>query len=57
MKTITIYDPPTGWMFGFPREYKPLPGETVAETLKRDGYPEKECGWASKYCRFWEKEV
>lgn len=36
-----LYDPPEGWKYGFPKEYKPLPGETVADTLRRDGYPEK----------------
>jgi hypothetical protein len=51
---ITIYDPPSGWMFGFPRQYNPLPGETVEQTLIRDGYPKKEAEWAGGYCRFWE---
>ncbi len=37
-----IYDPPSGWQYGFPKEYKPLPGETLAATLLRDGYPQKE---------------
>lgn len=50
---MTIYDPPSGWQFGFPKPYKPLPGETLAETLKRDGYPERMMDVA-KYCRFWE---
>jgi hypothetical protein len=26
---ITIYDPPSGWQYGFPLPYKPLEGETV----------------------------
>lgn len=37
-----IYDPPSGWMYGFPKPYKPLPGETLVQTLLRDGYPQKE---------------
>lgn len=36
------YDPPGGWMYGFPKEYRPLPGESLRETLLRDGYPQKE---------------
>jgi hypothetical protein len=36
------YDPPGGWRYGFPKLYKPLEGETLAETLLRDGYPQKE---------------
>lgn len=53
---ITIYDPPSGWMYGFPRTYKPLEEETIEQTLVRDGYPKKEAEWAGKYCRFWESE-
>lgn len=54
---ITIYDPPSGWKCGFPRPYRPLPKESVADTLRRDGYPE----WldpegAAKHCRFWEDD-
>lgn len=54
---IVMYDPPSGWRYGFPRLYKPLPGEPVTETLKRDGYPQKEidCGGA-EHVRFWETE-
>jgi len=52
---ITIYDPPSGWRYGFPREYKPLPGESLEQTLLRDGYPQKEIDNAgADYCRFWE---
>lgn len=35
-----MYDPPSGWKYGFPKPYLPLPGETLKETLLRDGYPE-----------------
>ena len=37
-----IYDPPAGWRYGFPKPYNPLPGESLADTLRRDGYPEYE---------------
>lgn len=47
-----IYDPPSGWMYGFPKPYKPLEGETLAQTLIRDGYPTKDAEFASKHCRF-----
>jgi hypothetical protein len=51
----TFYDPPSGWRYGFPREYKPLPSETLADTLRRDGYPEREDPeFAAKHTRFWE---
>lgn len=52
------YDPPAGWRYGFPKEYNPSnPLETVASTLRRDGYPQEllEQGM-DKYTRFWESE-
>lgn len=50
---MLIYDPPSGWMYGFPKSYNPLPGETLEQTLLRDGYPQKELDWgAAKHCRF-----
>jgi len=55
MKTepTTHYDPPAGWKYGFPRPYKPLPGETLEQTLRRDGYPQNEIdNGGAKYCRF-----
>lgn len=47
-----IYDPPSGWRYGFPRPYNPLPNESLKDTLIRDGYPEKEAEFGAKYCRF-----
>lgn len=48
-----MYDPPSGWRYGFPRPYLPLPNETLEETLLRDGYPQEEINWGgAKYCRF-----
>jgi len=41
-KRQLLYDPPSGWLYGFPKPYRPLPGESIEETLRRDGYPEKE---------------
>ena len=54
-ETTTVYDPPGGWRYGFPRPYTPLEGETLAETLLRDGYPQSELdrsGGAT--ARFWD---
>lgn len=39
---MMIYDPPSGWRYGFPKTYQPLSGETLTQTLLRDGYPQKE---------------
>jgi hypothetical protein len=50
----TMYDPPSGWQFGFPKFYHPEPGETVEQTLVRDGYPAEDAELGAKYCRFWD---
>jgi hypothetical protein len=47
-----LYDPPGGWRYGFPRAYAPFEGETLTDTLVRDGYPESEADFAARYCRF-----
>ena len=51
--TNLLYDPPSGWRYGFPRPYLPLPGETLEQTLLRDGYPQHEIdNHGAKYVRF-----
>ena len=48
-----IYDPPSGWKYGFPKPYLPLKDETLDQTLLRDGYPQNEIDQGmSKYTRF-----
>ena len=54
----TFYDPPSGHRYGFPKIYNPLPNEKLADTLLRDGYPQKELDWgAVNHVRFWGKMV
>lgn len=56
--TITIYDPPSGWLYGFPKQYLPLKGELLEDTLMRDGYPQKEIdAGMAKYVRFWDQPM
>lgn len=51
----TVYDPPSGWMYGFPKQYKPRDAnEPLEETLVRDGYPALDAEFAAQHCRFWE---
>lgn len=55
---ITLYDPPSGWRWGFPKAYEPLPDESLEDTLRRDGYPEKEIEWGgAEHVRFWERDL
>lgn len=50
---MLLYDPPSGWRYGFPREYKPsYPKEPVHQTLIRDGYPASEALFGAQHCRF-----
>lgn len=51
---MKMYDPPEGWKYGFPKQFNPLPGESIEDTLRRDGYPEEliALGWG-KYTRMW----
>jgi len=51
-----FYDPPSGWQYGFPKEYKPLPEEKLEDTLRRDGYPERLMEVAMMATRFWETD-
>lgn len=51
-----IYDPPEGWRYGFPKPYKPLTGEELQDTLRRDGYPEHMIEIADRATRFWESQ-
>jgi hypothetical protein len=48
-----LYDPPSGWRYGFPRPYEAVEGESLEQTLLRDGYPQLEIdNGGAKHCRF-----
>jgi hypothetical protein len=49
-----IVDPPSGWMYGFPR---PLDQSVPFRSfLKQHGYPESLMTLAEKYSRYWTEE-
>ena len=52
IETGLVYDPPEGWMYGFPKPYKPYVGESLADTLLRDGYPQRKMDIGTRHCRF-----
>ena len=56
-QTKMIIDPPGGWRYGFPKQYDPLPGETLRDWLVREGYPPQEVEWAVHHCRSWESDI
>lgn len=54
MSKITIVDPPSGWLYGFPCE---LPeGKLYVDLLREHKYPEKDLQLALSYSRYWEEE-
>ena len=51
---VLMCDPPSGWMYGFP---KPIPEEVVGdmdEWLVSEGYPRSMLSEGGTPCRFWE---
>lgn len=58
--TVTIIDPPSGWMYGFP---KIIPDEarktevSLREWLLAQGYPSKDIPLALRHSRYWHEEV
>ena len=60
MKKVTIYDPPSGWKYGFPKKVpesvlKGKNGE-FRQWLLDEGYPEKDIDFALIYGRRWQEE-
>ena len=55
---ILIIDPPSGWMYGFPKAIsRDAALFDLDEWLVHNGYPQKLINMGmSKYCRFWEQE-
>lgn len=49
-----MVDPPSGWRWGFPKEFRPNPGETLKSWMIRCGYPHTEVDFAMNYLRVWE---
>jgi len=66
MAQYLIVDPPSGWMYGFPKAIKSVPdGETLhtfdwssltevyKKLLEASGYPAKDIDFALEHSRFW----
>ena len=46
-----IIDPPSGWMYGFPRKYDEETDGPMEEFLLHHGYPEHDIDYACKHMR------
>ena len=59
-KKKVMYDPPSGWKYGFPKEVPESVLNGKEEDLKRwiidQGYPKKDIELALKYGRYWETD-
>ena len=40
-EVVMIVDPPSGWMYGFPRPYNPKKNESDEKWFARMGYPQR----------------
>lgn len=56
---VLMFDPPSGWQYGFP---KPIPQKCLDNDtefkryLVQNGYPDHMLDMAFKYSRYWEAE-
>lgn len=50
-----MIDPPSGWKYGFPKEYPDmtLPIEELKTWLVENGYPKDEVDFGIQYLRFY----
>lgn len=55
---VKMIDPPSGWMYGFPKEI-PKDVENVLEWLIENGYPKDKIDKLGDnfYCRYWYQDV
>lgn len=46
-----MVDPPSGWRWGFPKEFRPNPGQTLKSWMVQEGYPPDQVDFAMGYLR------
>lgn len=52
---VTIIDPPSGWMYGFPKVLdRSIP---FREFLEKSGYPAIDFELAERHSRYWEEDI
>jgi hypothetical protein len=56
--TRTWVDPPSGWLFGFPKIWDDTINPDLKTWLVNEGYPQKEIDNHGEhfFCRFWEEK-
>ena len=58
-KKVMMIDPPSGWLYGFPKVLPDPKPESMHEWLVGNGYPQEEIDKMKEhfYCRYWETEL
>ena len=58
-KKVLMIDPPSGWLYGFPKVLPDPKPESMHEWLVGNGYPQEEIDKMKEYfyCRYWETEL
>ena len=55
---VMIVDPPSGWMYGFPRPYNPKKNESDEKWFARMGYPQRLIvDGMLEHLRWWSKDL
>ena len=49
---MMLVDPPSGWKYGFPRNYNSKTDGDLGEFLVKHGYPRGDIDFALRHCRF-----
>ena len=59
MKTKTMIDPPSGWMYGFPKQLPEPPPEDYQAWMIQEGYPAELIESLGQYffVRMWSEAV
>ena len=58
-KTVTMIDPPSGWMYGFPKAVPDdvdMFGDKLIAWLIEEGYPSDKTELLNR-CRYWQQEI
>ena len=56
MSTKFWFDPPSGWMYGFPKLWDFDKSPDLRQWFLDNGYPEKDVDFAMNYLRHWKEE-
>ena len=51
-----MIDPPSGWLYGFPRRYDQAQDGPMDQFLLANGYPARDVEFALQYMRVWPAE-